>query len=245
MGIWKSHDKAQVKSLDARGSVGYLLDVDIWQSGATRIMQDGIVVKGLAPKLLDPCRSHINPRKELSNLEAGMPWRTMKDEFSKFKWIDHEDQEDQGTPYALEPDATAQTVFIASVMRTQMHSPVLQDTPDVTCPPTYRTTILAKKLSIMRKLRTPGQSRSKKKNSSDKKSNFTIKAKSIPVTPKAVAESTGLMREKWLLSIYKETESFLQNMAITDADPMEKSRQVASTLSNGLRFEALDTDTTD
>ena len=27
------------------------------------------------------------------------------------------------------------------------------------------------------------------------------------------------MREKWLLSIYKEIENFLQNMAITDADP--------------------------
>ena len=26
------------------------------------------------------------------------------------------------------------------------------------------------------------------------------------------------MREKWLLSIYKEIENFLQNMAITDAD---------------------------
>ena len=27
------------------------------------------------------------------------------------------------------------------------------------------------------------------------------------------------MREKWLLSIYKEIENFLQNMAIDDADP--------------------------
>ena len=35
-------------------AVGYLLDIDIWQSGATRIMQDGSVVKGLAPKPLDP-----------------------------------------------------------------------------------------------------------------------------------------------------------------------------------------------
>ena len=52
--IWKSHDKAQAKSLDDRGSVGYLLDIDTWQSGTTRIMQDGIVVKGRAPRLLDP-----------------------------------------------------------------------------------------------------------------------------------------------------------------------------------------------
>ena len=36
-----------------RGSVGSLLDIDIWQSSTTRIMQDGIVVKGLAPKLLE------------------------------------------------------------------------------------------------------------------------------------------------------------------------------------------------
>ena len=49
VGIWKSHDKAQAKSLDDRGSVGYLLDINIWQSGTTRIMQDGVVIKGLAP----------------------------------------------------------------------------------------------------------------------------------------------------------------------------------------------------
>ena len=42
VGIWKSHDKAQAKSLDDRGSVGYLLDIDIWQRGTTRIMQDGV-----------------------------------------------------------------------------------------------------------------------------------------------------------------------------------------------------------
>ena len=29
-----SHDKAKAKSLDDRGSVGYLLDIDVWQSGA-------------------------------------------------------------------------------------------------------------------------------------------------------------------------------------------------------------------
>ena len=81
VGIWKSHYKAQAKSLDDRGSVGYLLDIDIWQSGTTRIMQDGIVVKGLAPKLLGPCRYHINPQTDISKLEEGMPWRTIKDEF--------------------------------------------------------------------------------------------------------------------------------------------------------------------
>ena len=38
MGIWNSHDKAQAKSFDDQGSVGYLLDIDVWQSGTTRIM---------------------------------------------------------------------------------------------------------------------------------------------------------------------------------------------------------------
>ena len=43
------------------------------------------------------------------------------------------------------------------------------------------------------------------------------------------------MRERWLVSIYKEIENFLQNMAIKDADPflgcqMEKLRQVASSM---------------
>ena len=45
VGIWTGHDKDQAKSLDDRGAVGYLLDIDIWQSGATRIMEDGIVIK--------------------------------------------------------------------------------------------------------------------------------------------------------------------------------------------------------
>ena len=45
VGIWKGHDKDQAKSLDDRGAVGYLLDIDIWQSCTTRAMQDGIVVE--------------------------------------------------------------------------------------------------------------------------------------------------------------------------------------------------------
>ena len=81
--IWESHDKAQVKSLDDRGSVGHLLDINVWQCGTARLMQDGIVVKGLAPKLLDPSRYHLNPRTDLNELEKGMPWRAIKDEFGK------------------------------------------------------------------------------------------------------------------------------------------------------------------
>ena len=60
--------------------MGYLLDIDIWQSGTTCIMQDGIVVKGLAPKPLDPLMYHVNPRSDLSELEKGMPWRAVQDE---------------------------------------------------------------------------------------------------------------------------------------------------------------------
>ena len=40
----------------------------------------------------------------------------------------------------------------------------------------------------------PRQFKSRKKTSSVKKSKFTIKAKSIPVTPKKVAASTGAAR---------------------------------------------------
>ena len=43
--------------------------------------------------------------------------------------------------------------------------------------------------------------------------------RSKPKVPKTVAASTGSARERWLLSIYKEIENFLLNMAITDADP--------------------------
>ena len=56
-----------------------------------------MVVKGLAPKLLDPSRYHLNPRTDLNKLEKGMPWRTIKDEFGKFKWIDHEGRAYSGT----------------------------------------------------------------------------------------------------------------------------------------------------
>ena len=89
-----------------------------------------------------------------------------------------------------------------------------------------------------------------RKNAADKKSNVVIKAKSIPVTPKAVASSQGAMRERWLVSIYKEIENFLQNMAIEDADPslsrsMEKLRQMAPSMPNGLCSQTIDPVSTD
>ena len=72
VGVWKSHDKVQAKSLDDRGSVGYLLDIDIWQSGTTRIMQDGVVIKGLAPRRLDPCRYELTAGPTLDDLEKNI-----------------------------------------------------------------------------------------------------------------------------------------------------------------------------
>ena len=67
-----------------RVAVGYLLDIDIWHSGKTRIMQDGVVVKGFSPK---PLRYHVNPRSDLTDLDQGMPWRMVQDEFGKYRWI--------------------------------------------------------------------------------------------------------------------------------------------------------------
>ena len=107
----KGHDKDQAKSLNDSGVVGYLLDIDIWQSGTTRIMQDGMVVKGLAPKPLDPLRYHVNPWCDLNELEKVMPWRIVQDEFGKFCWMDHKGRVYQGTPYAVEPDASENGVY--------------------------------------------------------------------------------------------------------------------------------------
>ena len=63
------------------------------------------MVKGLSPRPLDPLRYHVNP--DLTNLEKGIPWRTVQDEFGKYRCIDHEGRTYQGTPYAVEEDPTA------------------------------------------------------------------------------------------------------------------------------------------
>ena len=218
VGMWKSHDKAQAKSLDDRGCVGYLLDNEIWQSSTTLIMHDGVVIKGLAPRRLDPARYHLNPTTDLNELEKGMPWRTIQDEFGKFKWVDHAGRIYHGTPFSVEPDVTSKHVFIASMMHTSIRSPVLKDKPDVTCPSDFQDS--EKRKEVVHHEQIPDYDVSKsKKNAPDKKSNVVIKAKSIPVIPKAVASSQGAMRDRWLASIDKEIENFLQNMAIEDADP--------------------------
>ena len=219
VGVWKSHDKAQAKSLEDRGSVGYLLDIDIWQSGTTRIMQDGVVIKGLAPRRLDPSRYQLTAGPKLDDLEKNMPWRSIQDEFGKFKWLDHTGKIYQGTPFSIEPDITSKQVFVASMMHSSSHPLVLKDTPDVTCP---SDAPLDKKRKEVVQYEQPCESDDKKYRKShpgDRKPDIVIKAKSIPVSPKTVASSCGAMRERWLVSIYKEIENFLQNMAIEDADP--------------------------
>ena len=73
--------------------------------------------------------------------------------------------------------------------------------PDVTCPSDFPDSGLRKE--VVHHEQIPDQDMSKlKKNAADKKSNFVIKQ--VPVTPKAVASSQGTMRERWLVSIYKE-----------------------------------------
>ena len=99
------------------------LDIDVWQSGTTCILQDGIVVKGLSPKPLDPLRYHVNSRSELTDPENGMPCRTIQDEFGKYRLIDHEGGMYNGTPYSVEPDATARTVLIANMMHAHLRKP--------------------------------------------------------------------------------------------------------------------------
>ena len=114
--------------------MGYLLDIDIWQSGTARIMQDGVVIKGLGPQRLDPARDHLNPSTDLDELKKGMPWRTIQDEFGKFKWVDHAGRIYQGTAFSVEPDVTSKHIFVASMMHTSMRSPVLSDNRESTNP---------------------------------------------------------------------------------------------------------------
>ena len=67
-----------------------------------------------------------------------------RDEFGKFKRVDHAGCVYQGTPYSVEPDATAKHIFVASMMHTSMRSHKLFDhlgsciaelgAADATCP---------------------------------------------------------------------------------------------------------------
>ena len=94
----------------------------------------------------------------------------------------------QGTPYAVEPDASARMVFIASMMHAHVQMPMLSEKPDVACPPGVADS--ERRKAVVHHEEVPGEAKLKK-HSSDKKTTFTIKAKSIPVTPKTVAVTTG------------------------------------------------------
>ena len=119
-----------------------------------------------------------------------MPWRTIQDEFGKFKWVDHAGRIYQGTPFSVEPDVTSEHIFVASMMHTSMRSPVLRDKPDVTCPADFPDSEQRKE--VVHHDQIPDQDTSKlKKHASDKKSNIVIKAKSIPMTPKTCGILTG------------------------------------------------------
>ena len=119
-----------------------------------------------------------------------MPQRSIQDELGRFKWIDHPGRIYQGTPFSVEPDITSKHVCIASMMHTSSHPPLLRDVPDVICPSDC-----------------PDSEKRKEVVHHDQISDLDVskrKAKSIPVTPKSVASSQGAMRERWLVSIYKE-----------------------------------------
>ena len=90
-----------------------------------------------------------------------MPWCTMQDEFGKFKWVDHAGRVYQVTPYSVEPDATAKHIFVASMMHTSMRSPVLRDTPDVTCPSDFPDS--ERRKTVAHHEQTPDQPTSKQK----------------------------------------------------------------------------------
>ena len=142
-----------------------------------------------------------------------------QDELGKFKRLDHTGKIYQGTPYSVEPDITSKQMFFPSMMHSSSQSPVLRDTPDVTCPSDAPTEQKRREVVQYDHPCESDDRKPRKAQLGDSKSNVVIKAKSIPVSPKTVASSQGAMRERWLQSIYKEIENFLQNMAIDDADP--------------------------
>ena len=177
------------------------------------------MIKGLAPKRLDPSRYQLTVSPSHEEPEANMPWRSIRDELGKFKWLDHRGKIYSGIPYSVEPDVNSKQMFVASMMHASSQAPVLNDVPDVTCPSDPPTSQKRREVVQFDQPAESSDRKPKRIQPNDGKSNVVIKAKSIPVSPKTVASSTGAMREKWLQSIYKEIENFLQNMAIDDADP--------------------------
>ena len=169
-----------------------------------------------------------------------MPARTITDECGKFKWIDHEGRVYQSTPFAVEPDATAKTVFIANMMHAHLQHPVLSEKTDVTCPADVQDN--ERRKEVVHHEEVPGCSKPKKSTPLTKKSNFTTKAKSIPATPKTVAASTGSTKNSYCLSI-KRSRSFAeygdQWRRSSLGHQMEDPRKVASTMPNNFVLKSL------
>ena len=76
----------------------------------------------------------------------------------------------QGTPLALDPDASARMVFIASMMHAHMQKPTLSEKPDVTCPDDV--TDNDRRKEVVHHEEVPGEAKLKE-NPSDKKTMFT------------------------------------------------------------------------
>ena len=144
-----------------------------------------------------------------------MPWRTIQDEFGKFKWVDHAGRIYHGTPFSVEPDVTSKHVFIASMMHTSFRSPELQDKPDHQ---TFPDSEKRKEVVHHEQILDYDVSKSKK-NTPDKKFQCCDQSQEHSGHTEGCGILSGSMRERWLISIYKEIENFLQNMAIEDANP--------------------------
>ena len=166
VGIWRGHDKAGIKSLEDRGAIGKLLDIEVWESQTTRILVGDAVVKGLSPQPLDPSRYQLSHGPVMDADREAMPWRAFKDALGKHKWLDYRGVEYLGAPYAVE--AVDIQYFRVEVSRKEIVY-VEEEVPE--------TSVTSK---------TP---------------EVTIQAKSVPVSPKDVANSAGDKRQKWLESI--------------------------------------------
>ena len=92
----------------------------------SHLARRGVVIKGLAPRRLDPGRYQLTAGPALDDLEKHMPWRSIQDELGKFKWHDHTGKIYQGTPFSVEPDITSKQLFVASMMHSSSHSPALK-----------------------------------------------------------------------------------------------------------------------
>ena len=69
-----THDKAQIRSLDPRAAIGQPLEIVLWRSETTRVLVEGVVVKGLGPRKLDPLRYKLY-QDQSALPPSDLPWR--------------------------------------------------------------------------------------------------------------------------------------------------------------------------